>query len=89
MAVIDETHDPDLASWVDGANEGGDFPIQNLPLASFRYQGQLHIGTAIGDFILDLSPWLEGSDLTAFFRLSAADRTHLRNQLSRALAKRL
>jgi fumarylacetoacetase len=87
MAVIDETHDPDLASWVDGANEGGDFPIQNLPLASFRYQGQLHIGTAIGDFILDLSPWLEGSDLTAFFRLSAADRTHLRHQLSRALRK--
>ena len=52
---IDGTHDPSLRSWVDSAN-GGDFPVQNLPLAVFRRggEGEPRIGCAIGDRILDL-----------------------------------
>ena len=35
--MIDRTHDPALRSWVESANEPGcDFPIQNLPFATFR-----------------------------------------------------
>ncbi len=55
---IDETHDPNLRSWVEAANrEGADFPIQNLPLGVFRRtpsQERPRIGVAIGDQILDL-----------------------------------
>lgn len=44
-----------LKSWLASANDPGtDFPIQNLPYGAFRYRGQTHIGTAIGDRILDL-----------------------------------
>lgn len=85
MAVIDETHDPKLRTWVPGANEALDFPIQNLPLAAFLYEGQPHIGVGIGDFVLDLSTWLEGVDLAPFFKLSASDRKLLRYSVSRAL----
>lgn len=85
MAVIDETHDPALETWVQGANESAEFPIQNLPLACFRYNGKQRIGAAIGDFVLDLGTWLPGDDLSAFFRLRAADRAQLRRSISRAL----
>lgn len=95
VAVIDETHDPELESWVESANPpagplakpAGDFPIQNLPLASFFYQGRQRIGAAIGDFVMDVSPWLDGADLSGFFRLGAEDRTMLRRQVSQALRK--
>jgi len=40
MTMLNETHDPALRSWVASANlAGNDFPIQNLPFASFRRQG--------------------------------------------------
>ena len=56
---IDHTHNPDLRSWVESANQKGtDFPIQNLPLGVFHRQGDAgtpSIGAAIGDQILDLS----------------------------------
>jgi fumarylacetoacetase len=53
---VDETHDPTRTSWVDGAGEGSDFPIQNLPLGIFsEAKGQRRPGVAIGDFILDLA----------------------------------
>ena len=33
---IDETHDPNLQSWVEAANDPQtDFPIQNLPFGLF------------------------------------------------------
>ncbi|MFH7030596.1 MAG: fumarylacetoacetase [Heteroscytonema crispum UTEX LB 1556] len=55
---IDATHDPNLRSWVESANQSDtDFPIQNLPFGVFRPQGSAetpHIGVAIGDQILDL-----------------------------------
>lgn len=53
-----ETHDPDLRSWVASANDGEtDFPIQNLPFAIFRRQGhdeRFRAGVAIGEHIVDL-----------------------------------
>ena len=54
--AIDETHDPKLTSWVDSANTGGDFPIQNLPLGVFSPpDAEPRGGVAIGDQILDLA----------------------------------
>src|SRR5688500_16285705 len=56
---MDSTHNPDLQSWVESANEPGcDFPIQNLPFGIFRKKGaneQERGGVAIGDQILDLA----------------------------------
>jgi fumarylacetoacetase len=55
---IDETHDPELQSWVETA-EGSDFPIQNLPFGIFRERKKRgeapRGGVAIGDQILDLA----------------------------------
>ena len=56
--AVDATHDPALQSWVDSANAGGDFPLQNLPFASFRRAGTSEAfrgGVAIGDQVLDLA----------------------------------
>ena len=89
MAVIDETHDPTLRSWVDSANRHDcDFPIQNLPLGVFRLKGESHprVGCAIGDFILDLAPWLgDAQNLNIHMALPAAERADLRRDLSNAL----
>jgi len=58
VAQINATHDPALRSWVEAANApGADFPIQNLPFASFRRAGSgeaFRGGVAIGDQVLDL-----------------------------------
>jgi len=57
MPKLNETHDPELRSWVPGA-ETSDFPIQNLPFAMFRRRGAgeaLRAGVAIGDRIVDLA----------------------------------
>jgi fumarylacetoacetase len=63
--AIDSTHDQNLRSWVESANDpASDFPIQNLPLCTFEatHAGQDghahthdHLGVAIGDSILDVS----------------------------------
>ncbi len=56
MSGIDDTHDPDLASWVSSAAAGSDFPVQNLPLGIFsEAKGRRRPGVAIGDYILDLN----------------------------------
>jgi fumarylacetoacetase len=56
---INETHDPNLKSWVESANEpDNDFPIQNLPLCLFNLKNidELpSIGVAIGDQILNIT----------------------------------
>ena len=58
MTLLNETHDPALQSWVPSAQAAGsDFPLQNLPFASFRRQGSQQAwrgGVAIGDQIVDL-----------------------------------
>jgi fumarylacetoacetase len=55
---IGETHDPQLRSWLESANDlQSDFPIQNLPLGVFRNENSDEapsIGAAIGNSILDL-----------------------------------
>ncbi|HEY4665095.1 MAG TPA: fumarylacetoacetate hydrolase family protein, partial [Comamonas sp.] len=57
--LLNETHDPELRSWVACANQAGcDFPIQNLPFASFRRKGSnetMRVGVAIGSQVLDLT----------------------------------
>lgn len=59
MRAIDETHNPQLRSWVESANsDDTDFPIQNLPFGIFRRrlsQETARVGVAIGDQILDLN----------------------------------
>lgn len=56
---LNETHDPELTSWVASANaDGTDFPIQNLPFAIFRRKDSNETwrgGVAIGDQIVDLA----------------------------------
>lgn len=58
ICSIDATHDVNLQSWVESANQANsDFPIQNLPFGVFRRRDRAdspHIGVAIGDQILDL-----------------------------------
>lgn len=58
--TINETHDPNLRSWVESANDPDtDFPIQNLPIGIFESiedDDELPgIGMAIGDQILNLT----------------------------------
>lgn len=71
MSLIDETHAPQLGSWVASANGHRDFPIQNLPLGVFStLDTRARGGIAIGDMILDLgalavSGLLEGEALLA------------------------
>ncbi len=56
---MNDTHRPDLASWVDAAHDDGtDFPLQNLPLGVFRPRGAgepWRVGTAIGDAVFDVA----------------------------------
>ncbi len=54
--MTDDTHDPNLVSWVESAAAGSDFPIQNLPLGIFSVgQRRRRAGVAIGDYVLDLA----------------------------------
>lgn len=59
MTLLNETHHTDLRSWLASAHAPGtDFPLQNLPFASFRLAGNqeaLRGGVAIGDQIIDLA----------------------------------
>ncbi len=59
MTPMNETHTPQLRSWVESANSSStDFPIQNLPFGVFRRAGSAEayrVGVAIGDQILDIT----------------------------------
>ena len=53
---INETHDPNLKSWVESANSPDtDFPIQNLPFVYYDSYARNGIGIVIGNQVLDLS----------------------------------
>ncbi len=56
---MNETHDPRRTSWVESAQGGSDFPIQNLPFGVFQERGNeedaARVGIAIGDQILDVT----------------------------------
>jgi fumarylacetoacetase len=48
-------NDPNLSSWID-VETGNDFPIQNIPFGIFSTaESSPHVGTAIGDYVLDLA----------------------------------
>lgn len=73
-SVLDETHDPGAQSWVESANiPGADFPIQNLPFGIFRRDpsGDMSLGVAVGDRILDLHG-LQSESLLAGERIGLA-----------------
>jgi len=59
MHEINETHDPNLKSWVESANDPNtDFPIQNLPFCQFEgfdTPEHYNAGVAIGDQILSIN----------------------------------
>lgn len=92
--MIDHTHDPALTSWVEGADGHPDFPVQNLPLGVFSPAGDRpRIGTAIGDYILDLAaitahlPFaMMGETLNAYMARPKAERVLLRHALSALLS---
>lgn len=97
--MIDATHDLEATSWVEGADGHADFPVQNLPLGVFSLDGTTpRIGTAIGDFVLDLSAITDRLELpggvaqalaqptlNALFALPRADRAALRTAIFAAL----
>lgn len=76
--MLNGTHDPDLRSWVESANDpASDFPVQNLPFGIFSREddGDRRVGVAIGDQILDIRAAVEakllgGSDAAAACRSS-------------------
>ena len=88
MTMLNETHDPALRSWVASANlAGNDFPIQNLPFASFRRQGSTEAfrgGVAIGDQILDLAAVHQAGVFTG--NIGQAVRAGARPQLNDLMA---
>src|SRR5579872_2154569 len=87
--MIDQTHDPALRSWVESANEpGADFPIQNLPVATFVARDAAHAGVAIGDRILDISSALGVTSVHAILSMTRADRRTLRRHISDYLVNR-
>ena len=56
---INETHDPNLKSWIESANAPDtDFPIQNLPFCLYRRietRGNARTGVVIGDRVFNLA----------------------------------
>lgn len=90
--MIDETHDPALASWVESANDpASDFPIQNLPFGRFRTSREApwRIGLAIGDQVLDLhaAGLIETQDMNALMSAGAERRREIRLAASRGLRR--
>ncbi len=101
--AIDETHDPNLRSWVPAADEHPDFPIQNLPFGVFSPPDEgPRGGVAIGDRILDLAALrgvesaaevaealdaAAGAELNPLLAQPPAARRALRRVLSRLLSE--
>jgi fumarylacetoacetase len=94
--ALNETHDPQLRSWVASANVPDcDFPIQNLPFGVFRENPDAApcVGVAIGDQILNLVaagragtlPLRAGSSLNDLMAEGHERWSALRLLLSRAL----
>ena len=89
--ALDATHDPELKSWVESANEpGGDFPIQNLPFGIFKRKGAAESprgGVAIGDQILDLAALgiKTGPTLNGIAAMGRREWKKLRREISRGL----
>ncbi|HYL72756.1 MAG TPA: fumarylacetoacetase [Bryobacteraceae bacterium] len=88
--MIDSTHDPALESWVESANRpGADFPIQNLPYATFRRRGEerSRLGVGIGEMLLDLTEALQIASMQSVMAMPRATRSCLRRRISEYLTK--
>jgi len=88
--MIDATHDPALQSWVESANRPDtDFPIQNLPYATFARKGREHtrLGIAIGDMMLDAGAAFQISSMEALMALPRPLRIEIRRHASQLLSK--
>lgn len=99
---LDETHDPDLRSWVASADGDTDFPIQNLPFGVFTADGAgPRPCVAIGDLVLDLAGSatdgllsdfeaadLVGPTLNVVLAWPPSRRVALRRKLSQLLSDR-
>lgn len=102
MNDTDLTHDPQATSWIDGADDHPDFPVQNLPLGVFSLSdGMRRIGTAIGHSVLDLTgvsndgllprsleTALRSATLNTLFELPQAERIGLRHAVFKHLTDR-
>ena len=92
MAGLDATHDPELKSWVESANDpASDFPIQNLPFGILRRKGTKEKprgGVAIGDQVFDLAALgIEtGPTLNGIAAAGPSTWRRLRKQISKALS---
>lgn len=100
---LDHTHDAGLRSWVPGADDHPDFPIQNLPLGIVSPDGGApRAGVAIGRHILDLPALLAtnllsgeaaaaveavGETLNPLLAMGAGPRRALRRDLSALLSE--
>jgi fumarylacetoacetase len=86
--MTDHTHDPALQSWVASANvDGVDFPIQNLPFATYqRFAGDSpRTGVAIGDQVLDATAAFGLASLRDVMAMTRAERLLLRRRISHYL----
>ncbi|HLA96000.1 MAG TPA: fumarylacetoacetase, partial [Pyrinomonadaceae bacterium] len=82
MYEINETHDPNLKSWIESANDPNtDFPIQNLPIGQFETPHEFCVGVLIGDKVLDLTHCAE-DDLFDWELLSGGARESRKNVAS-------
>ncbi len=80
MYEINETHDPNLKSWVESANDPNtDFPIQNLPFCSYRNRfGADHneLGVRIGNQVIEFEVLTAGQllkELPSYPQIYAED----------------
>jgi fumarylacetoacetase len=93
--MIDGTHEPELKSWVESANAPEtEFPIQNLPFASFRRAGdeRVSLGVAIGDQVLDVTEDFGirapgTSPMQSVMEMPSVSRVQLRQRISDFLSK--
>lgn len=78
--MINDTHDINLKSWVESANDPNtDFPIQNLPFCVFSHHSTEYdksVGVVIGNKIVDLTPLSQIIDITDIFE-NAYERGNL------------
>ena len=101
MYDVDQTHDPNLKSWIESANDPNtDFPIQNLPFCVNTVLGEpASIGCGIGEKILSLrmlagsglldsgfSEALSSDTLNLLMAMPVAKRVELRHRLSQLLS---
>ena len=90
MTLLNETHDITLSSWVTSANNNSDFPIQNLPFATFRKKGseeKIRGAVAIGDYVLDMAAVAQLGILTGIAQKAAEAAAQPRLNALMALGK--